>query len=71
MTLNEAALERHYTVDEIAELWNWSPDLVRRLFRDEPGVVILCHPRAGRRVYRSVRIPESVLRRVHKRMRRE
>jgi hypothetical protein len=30
--------ERHYTVTQISELWNLSPDVIRRLFESEPGV---------------------------------
>jgi hypothetical protein len=39
-------------------------DTIRRLFLNEPGVVVICFPRKGRRVYRTVRIPESVFQRV-------
>jgi AraC-like DNA-binding protein len=59
--------ERHYTVAEIAERWNLSRDAVRRLFRDEPGVLILGnHFSARKRQYTTLRIPESVLERVHR-----
>jgi len=30
--------EQHYAVSQIAELWNLSHDVVRRLFEREPGV---------------------------------
>lgn len=33
--------ERHYTVAEVSEAWNLSADKVRRLFQDEPGVLVL------------------------------
>jgi hypothetical protein len=33
--------ERHYAIAEIAELWNLSPDAVRKLFLEEPGVLVL------------------------------
>jgi hypothetical protein len=61
--------ERHYTVIEIAEMWSLSKDAVRRLFAKEPGVVVLgsTHTRGGKRRYRTLRIPESVVERVHKR----
>ena len=35
----EAAFERHYSVEELTELWGMSDDFVRRLFLHEPGVV--------------------------------
>ena len=37
---DEAAFERHYSVEELTELWGMSDDFVRRLFLHEPGVVI-------------------------------
>ena len=40
MGVQETAFERHYTVDELAELWGMSDDFVRRLFLNEPGVVV-------------------------------
>jgi hypothetical protein len=52
------------------ERWGMSGDFVRRLFLHEPGVVIFHHQRPGRRVYRTLRIPESVAQRVHARLRR-
>lgn len=62
--------ERHYAVAEIAAMWNLSPDKVRRLFENEPGVVVLGEeaPNRGKRRYRTLLIPESVLERVHRRL---
>jgi hypothetical protein len=62
--------ERHYSVSEIAALWNLSADKVRRLFEDEPGVLVFgdAQPRYGRRRHRTLRIPESVAERVYRRM---
>lgn len=71
MATQEATFERHYSVEELCELWNMSDDFVRRLFLKEPGVVVFHHARPGRRVYRTLRIPASVAERVHRRMRRE
>jgi len=68
MQAHESVFERHYTVDELAEIWGMSDDFVRRLFRDEPGVVIFVKYRPGRRTYRILRVPQSVAERVHKRM---
>jgi len=65
-----AAFERHFTVDELAGLWGLSRDSVIRIFEREPGVVIVQTPKGnrGRRGYRTLRIPESVALRVHRRM---
>jgi hypothetical protein len=64
------AFERHYTVAQIAKLWGWSDDKVRSVFRDEPGVLQskLRTLRVRKRQNVMLRIPETVLRRVHERM---
>jgi hypothetical protein len=64
-----AHTERHYAVAEIAEMWNLSPDKVRELFENEPGVLVLGErsPRHKRR-YVTLRIPRSVVERVHYRL---
>jgi AraC-like DNA-binding protein len=64
------ATEIHYTVAEIAKIWHMSPNKVRSLFADELGVV-----RFGREESRfkranvHLRIPASVMERVHNRLR--
>ena len=62
-------IERHYAVTEIAEMWNLSPDKVREIFKNEPGVLVIGEqsPRHKRR-YVTLRIPHSVLERVHLRL---
>src|SRR5438067_12183450 len=62
-------IERHYAVTEIAEMWNLSPDKVRELFENEPGVLVIGErsPRHKRR-YVTLRIPQTVLERVHSRL---
>ena len=68
MQAQETTFERHYSVDELASIWGVSDDFVRRLFLHEPGVVVFFKHRPGKRTYRVLRIPESVARRVHRRM---
>jgi hypothetical protein len=67
------ALEKHYSVGEIAELWGISDNTARKLFADEPGVLSWgSEEKMGRyrsRGYRSIRVPESVMIRVHRRLR--
>lgn len=63
-------LERHYTPEEIAGLWKLSADTVRRLFEREPGVLVIERAISRARRYRTLRIPESVAQRVHRRMSR-
>jgi hypothetical protein len=66
-----AALERHYSVAEVASLWNLSEDSIRRLFRDKPGVLKLDSPeRLRKRGYCVLRIPESVVQKTHAELRR-
>jgi len=62
-------IERHYAVAEIAEMWNLSADKVRELFENEPGVLVIGErtPHHKRR-YITLRIPQSVLERVHRRL---
>ena len=63
-----AVMERHYSVDELGKLWNLSADTVRRLFEREPGVLVIERGRSrNARRYRTLRIPESVAERVHRR----
>lgn len=58
-----------YIVNELATLWGFSPDKIRELFHDEPDVIKVKSPaKKGKRAYTSLRIPESVAARVHRRM---
>jgi hypothetical protein len=61
--------ERHWAVTEVAELWNLSPDVVRSIFENEPGVLVIGdNGTRSKRRYRTLRIPESVMQRVHRRL---
>lgn len=63
--------EKHYSVLEIAKLWGLSQKTIRRLFTGEPGVVEIGFEESrSRRVYKTRRIPESVVQRVHRRLRK-
>jgi len=60
--------ERHWSVAEIALAWNLSEDAVRRLFSNEPGVLMIGRRiRGSKRRYATLRIPQSVMERVHTR----
>lgn len=74
MNLTPLATERHFSPATIAELWDLSPTKVRRMFAEEPGVIKVGEPsrRVGRKLKRSyytLRIPQSVVDRVHSRIR--
>lgn len=62
--------ERHYSVAELAERWNLSPDTIRKLFERESGVLVIGEhsTRRGKRRYTTLRIPESIAARVHRRL---
>lgn len=61
--------QRHYSVAEIAEMWNLSRDVVRKIFETEPGVFVIGNDRSrNKRGYHTLRIPESVAERVHRRL---
>jgi hypothetical protein len=65
------ALERHYSVAEIAKLWNLHKSTITKFFADEPGVVKHENtPSRHLRSYCTLRIPESVVIRVHTRLKR-
>ena len=41
------ATERHYTLREIADMWNISYQTARRMFQDQPGVLAFSMRRMG------------------------
>lgn len=60
-----AALERHYTGAEVAKLWGLSLNTIYRIFSEVEGVIRYNGHRGGSKRYVTMRIPESVLSRVH------
>ena len=53
---------KYYGVDEIAERLNLSMTMVRRLFRNRPGVLrIGDRAKPGKRAYLTLRIPQSLV----------
>ena len=62
------ALEHHFSPEQLGDIWGLSADTVRRVFEGEPGVLIIEQARRSTRRYRTLRIPESVALRVHRRM---
>lgn len=64
-----AFCQHHYTVEQVAEMWNISRDTIRRLFLGEEGVLKIERPGSRyKRSYVTLRIPESVLNRVYQRI---
>ena len=67
------ATDKHYSPLELAKLWGLSPQKIRQIFANEPGVLRLGEPsrRVGRtltRAYHTLRIPETVAERVYLRL---
>jgi hypothetical protein len=68
--IGEASLERHFSVGELANLWDLSEQTIRRMFAGEPGVIVWGRNESRlKRGYITMRIPESVVQRVHCRLR--
>jgi hypothetical protein len=69
--VEDLSTEKHYSIDEISTLWGLSHKTVRRIFLNEPGEVELgTEESRSKRAYVTRRIPESVMRRVHRRLRK-
>jgi hypothetical protein len=67
----DLANERHYSVIEIAKMWAFSEKTVRKIFDSEPGVIHWgTEESLHKRAYRTLRVPETVLHRVHRKLRR-
>jgi len=63
------SLERHCSVGELSRLWGFSENTIRRLFRKEPVVLKIDHEgNLQKRRYTSLRIPERIAQRVHRRL---
>ena len=62
--MTDVALERQFTVQEVAHLWGRSHKFVRSLFEKQPGVSVVMRGR-----FCTFLIPESVVVEVHRKMR--
>jgi hypothetical protein len=64
--LNDTTFEKHYTITDLKTQWAVGRETVRKLVKDEPGVI---HIRLGKKKANSTySVPESVARRVHTRL---
>lgn len=63
----QAFEQRHFTVGELAAMWNLSSEFVRQLVEKEPGVTEWVRQRPGARRYRVLRVPQSVAQRLYAR----
>lgn len=63
-----SALEPHYSVQVLAEMWRLDESTIRRIFEEAPGVLRLANERRrGKRDYVTLRIPASVAQREYER----
>ena len=66
MQFDSATFEKHYRVGELAELWSLGRETVRKLVKDDPGVIKI---RMGRKKAHTVySVPESAAQRIHTRL---
>jgi hypothetical protein len=70
MTSSSTASDQYLTIAEVAERLKLNHETARRLFLNEPSVVVICNPRKGKRLYRTLRIPVAVYDRVVTRLTR-
>ena len=61
--------EKHFSPSDLAKAWGVNVETIRNVFREEPGVVkIGAKLPSHKRSYLTLRIPQSVAVRVHKRL---
>jgi hypothetical protein len=64
--LDSGTFEKHYRIGELARLWGLGRETVRKLVKDDPGVIKI---RMGRKRCHTVySVPESAARRIHTRL---
>mgnify|MGYP001546706958 CR=1 FL=1 len=66
MLTESTTFERHYRIGELAELWGLGRETVRKLIKDDPGVIKV---KIGRKKAHTVySVPMSVACRIHTRL---
>lgn len=66
----DLASEKHYSVSELAKLWGLSERTIRRMFENEAGVLCWGSSESRyKRGYKTLRVPETVMLRVHRQLR--
>ena len=66
MPPNDSFAEKHYRVSDLAKLWGLGRETVRKLVKDDPGVIKV---RQGRKkVHTTYSVPESAAKRIHTRL---
>ena len=66
VTIENTTFERHYRISDLAGLWGLGRETVRKLVKDDPGVIKV---RMGRKkTHTTYSVPESAARRIHTRL---
>lgn len=66
MLVDNSTFEKHYRIGELARMWCLGRETVRKLVKDDPGVVKV---RMGRKHTHTIySVPESAARRIHTRL---
>ena len=66
VTTSDSFAEKHYRVSDLAKLWGLGRETVRKLVKDDPGVVKV---RQGRKkVHTTYSVPASAAKRIHTRL---
>jgi hypothetical protein len=69
LSLKFAVDEKHYTPSQLARAWGVSVETVRAIFRVEPGVLKIGKTGTRfKRGYVTLRIPEEVAERIHRKL---
>jgi len=66
MLTENTTFEKHYRVGDLAQLWGLGRETVRKLVKDDPGVIKIQMGRKKAHTFYSV--PESAARRIHTRL---
>jgi hypothetical protein len=64
--LTPSAFEKHYRIGELARMWGLGRETVRKLVKDDPGVIKI---RLGRKKAHTIySVPASAAHRIHTRL---
>src|SRR5262245_46717027 len=66
MSVENTTFEKHYRIGDLARLWGLGRETVRKLVKDDPGVIKI---RMGRKkAHTMYSVPESAAHRIHTRL---
>jgi hypothetical protein len=66
MLVENPTFEKHYRVGELARMWGLGRETIRKIVKDDPGVIKI---RMGRKKAHTIySVPESAAHRIHTRL---